>query len=119
MRIFYLCLILLATSGFAVAETAKKTDPPVEKNKTPLMTQRTSVKDTMSLKQRSILDRTLNKIPDITKDARKEEISTRPAAVTRAGNRGHEKLPLIWKLEKEPMTAPTLPDANGTGNSSN
>jgi len=43
----------------------------------------------------------LDRIPEIEKNAKKEDIKTRPAAVTRANKQTKEKLPLIWKLEKD------------------
>ncbi|OQY27204.1 MAG: hypothetical protein B6244_11365 [Candidatus Cloacimonetes bacterium 4572_55] len=49
----------------------------------------------------SIFEKTLNKVPAIKKDVKKEEIKTRLAAVTRADKQTKEKLPLIWKLDKE------------------
>ncbi len=52
-------------------------------------------------KEKSLIDKTLEKIPPIKSNVKKEEITTRHAAVTRANKQTKEKLPLIWKLDKE------------------
>lgn len=95
-------IILLLLVSVAWAETEAKTD--ADKSKSDVKTEK--------VENESVIEKTLEKIPAIKEDAQKEEITTQPAAVTRANKQSREKLPLIWKLDREQASPQAAPAEN-------